>query len=147
VLAKTLQRLAKEGIEDFYQGQIAKVISEDMDKNHGFIQKDDLANIPWPIEREPVACKFGGMHVKTMPPPGAGRTLVEMLNILRKFPKENRNPDTPKGALLIAETIRRTQLDRRDRPFDPQLLSPGAGPAYAQQIVWQACFRTDPLTH
>jgi len=119
VLAKTLQRLAREGIEDFYQGKIANVIFEDMDKNDGFIQKDDLANIPWPIEREPVTCKFGGMHVLTMPPPGAGRTLVEMLNILRKFPKENRNPDTPKGALLLAETIRRTQLDRRDRPFDP----------------------------
>ncbi|MBC8178576.1 MAG: gamma-glutamyltransferase family protein [Desulfobacteraceae bacterium] len=143
VLAKTLERLAKEGIEDFYQGKIANLISEDMDKNDGFMQKDDLANIPWPIEREPVVCKFGGMYVKTMPPPGAGRTLVEMLNILRKFPKENRNPDTPKGALLLAETIRRTQLDRRDRPFDPnfypqvqdrRMLSRSYGKLVSEQI-------------
>jgi gamma-glutamyltranspeptidase/glutathione hydrolase len=42
-----------------------------------------------------------------------------MLNILRKFPKQQRNPDTPEGALLLAEIIRRAQLDRRDRPFDP----------------------------
>jgi gamma-glutamyltranspeptidase/glutathione hydrolase len=59
------------------------------------------------------------MFVYTMPPPGAGRTLVEMLNIIRKFPAEGKNPDTPKGAALLAEIIRRAQLDRRDRPFDP----------------------------
>jgi len=76
-------------------------------------------------------------------PPQGGRTLVEMLNILRKFPKENRNPDTPKGALLIAETIRRTQLDRRDRPFDPnfypqvqdrRMLSRSYGKLVSEQI-------------
>jgi len=119
VLAKTLNRLAEAGVEDFYQGLIGERICEDMKQNDGFIQKDDLANIPWPIEREPVSSRFGNMYIHTMPPPGAGRTLLQMLNILRKFPKHLRNPDTPEGALLLAEVIRRAQLDRRDRPFDP----------------------------
>ena len=119
VLAKTLRRLADKGIEDFYLGQIAASICDDMQRNGGLIQKDDLANIPMPIEREPLTCRFGNMDVRTMPPPGAGRTLVEMLNILRKFPAKERNPDTPQGALLLVEVIRRAQLDRRDRPFDP----------------------------
>ena len=119
VLAKTLNRLAEAGVEDFYQGLIGERICEDMERNGGFIQKDDLANIPWPIEREPVSSRFGNMYIHTMPPPGAGRTLLQMLNILRKFPKHLRNPDTPEGALLLAEVIRRAELDRRDRPFDP----------------------------
>ena len=119
ILAQTLRRLAEKGIEDFYLGRIAASICEDMQANNGFIQKDDLANIPKPIEREPLSCRFGNMDIRTMPPPGAGRTLVEMLNILRKFPGKTRNPDTPEGALLLAEVIRRAQLDRRDRPFDP----------------------------
>ena len=59
------------------------------------------------------------MMVYTMPLPGAGRTLIEMINIIKKFPAAERNPDTPEGATLLAETIRRAQLDRRDRPFDP----------------------------
>jgi gamma-glutamyltranspeptidase/glutathione hydrolase len=92
---------------------------EDMKKGGGFIQKDDLAMIPYPIEREPISCRFGNMYVHTMPPPGAGRTLIEMLNILRKFPVKARNPDTPEGALLLAEIMRRAQLDRRDRPYEP----------------------------
>jgi gamma-glutamyltranspeptidase/glutathione hydrolase len=119
VLAETLQRIASKGIEDFYTGKIADLIHEDMQKNGGLIQKDDLARIPYPIEREPLVCRFGNMYVYTMPPPGSGRPLIEMLNILRKFPSKERNPDTPQGALLLAEIMRRVQLDRRDRPFDP----------------------------
>lgn len=119
VLAGTYRRLAKNGVEDFYVGEIAELIQADMQRNDGFIHKDDLANIPWPIEREPVTCRFGNMNVFTMPPPGSGRTLIEMLNIIRKFPIKDRNPDTPEGALLLAEVIRRAQLDRIDRPFDP----------------------------
>ncbi|MHC4944039.1 MAG: gamma-glutamyltransferase [Planctomycetota bacterium] len=119
VLGDTLCRLADKGMEEFYTGDIAGCIHEDMQKNGGFIQKDDLAMIPLPIEREPVSCRFGNMHVFTMPPPGSGRTLIEILNILRKFPAKNRNPDTTEGALLLAEIMRRAQLDRRDRPFEP----------------------------
>ena len=117
-LADTLQLLAKKGIKSFYRGKIANLIHEDMQKNGGFIQKDDLARIPYPIERDPVSSRFGNMFVHTMPPPGAGRPLIEILNIIRKFPVKERNPDTPQGALILAEIMRRAQLDRRDRPFD-----------------------------
>jgi gamma-glutamyltranspeptidase/glutathione hydrolase len=118
-LAKTLARLAKAGIEDFYKGQIAQTIHKDMQANGGLIHKDDLAHIPYPIEREPVSGRLGRKTVYTMPPPGAGRTLIEMINIIKRFPHEKRNPNTPDGALLMAEVIRCAQFDRRDRPFDP----------------------------
>ena len=119
VLAKTLTRLAKAGIEDFYMGQIAQTIHKDMQANNGLIHKDDLAHIPYPIERESICGRLGRKTIYTMPPPGAGRTLIEMINIIKKFPHEKRNPATPEGALILAEVIRRAQLDRRDRPFDP----------------------------
>jgi gamma-glutamyltranspeptidase/glutathione hydrolase len=119
VLARTLTRLAKTGIEDFYKGQIAREIHRDMQANGGLLHEDDLAHIPYPIEREPVCGRLGRKTVYTMPPPGAGRTLIEMINIIKKFPHEKRNPATPEGALLMTEVIRRAQLDRRDRPFDP----------------------------
>jgi len=119
VLAKTFRHLADRGIEDFYLGEIADTIHRDMEENGGLIQRDDLAKIPYPIERKPVACRYGKYRVVTMPPPGAGRTLVEILNLLRKFPPRERNLDTPEGALLFAQILRQAQLDRRDRPFDP----------------------------
>jgi gamma-glutamyltranspeptidase/glutathione hydrolase len=118
-LAGTLQRLAGAGIEDFYVGEIAQAIAADMAANDGLLHLDDLAQIPWPLEREPLSTRFDGTEVFTFPPPAAGRTLVEMLNILSLVPPEARDPDTPRGALLLAGLIKQAFRDRRDRPFDP----------------------------
>lgn len=119
VLAETLRRLARRGIRDFYTGTIARLIHEDMQRNGGLLHRDDLAQVPRPIERRPISGRFEGLRVLTFPPPGAGRTLIEMLNILSRFDPKRRDPDTPEGAVLLAEVIRRAFLDRRDRPFDP----------------------------
>jgi gamma-glutamyltranspeptidase/glutathione hydrolase len=119
-LADTLRRLAHEGIEDFYVGAIAQRIHADMQENGGLLHADDLAQIPWPIARRPVASRFAGMRVVTFPPPGAGRVLLEMLHVMEEFPRRLWTPDTPRGALLLAEVIQRAALDRQDRPFDPE---------------------------
>jgi len=122
-LANTLRRLSNAGVADFYTGQIAKLIHEDMARNHGLITEEDLAQIPWPIERKPVSCQFEDFRVVTFPPPGAGRTLVEMLNIISHIPRKYRSVDTPEGALMLAQAIRQANRDRSDRPFDPNFYS------------------------
>lgn len=119
VLAETLRRVSRSGIEEFYTGRIARQIHDDMEAHDGLIRMDDLAQIPWPLERRPLSCRFDGLRVLTFPPPGAGRTLVEMLNILANFPEKDRNPGTPLGATLLASVIRQAFRDRRDRPRDP----------------------------
>jgi len=118
-LAETLRRLAHHGMEDFYSGRIARKIHDDMVRNKGLIRKDDLAQIPWPIERRPLSCRFKTLRVTTFPPPGAGRTLVLMLNLLSHFPEKRYNPDSPEGAVLLAAVIRQAFRSRRDRPRDP----------------------------
>lgn len=118
-LAGTLARMAKAGAEDFYTGRIARAIHADMERNEGLLHRDDLAQIPWPTERRPVNARFNDIRVRTFPPPGAGRTLVEMLNILSNFSEAERDLDTPHGAVLVAKVIERADRDRRDRPSDP----------------------------
>lgn len=122
-LAATLRRLAQAGVEDFYQGEIARLIHEDMVANGGLLRDDDLAQIPWPTERRPLATHLGSMRVFTFGPPGAGRTLIEALNLLQQFPEAQRDPDSPRGALLLAHVIRKANLDRSDRPEDPALFA------------------------
>ncbi|MBN1766291.1 MAG: gamma-glutamyltransferase [Sedimentisphaerales bacterium] len=119
ILAVTLERLAEFGIHDFYRGRIAQMIHKDMEQNDGLLREDDLAQIPLPIERRPITCHFEGMRIFTFPPPGAGRTLIEMFNIISQFPRKLRKFDTPRGALLLANVIQQAFRDRRDRPFDP----------------------------
>ena len=136
VLAATLERLAEAGVEDFYQGDIARAIHDDMTANDGLIRDDDLARIPWPVERRPLSTHFGHQRIFTFGPPGAGRTLIEALNILNQFPEEKRDPDSPHGALLLAHVIRQANLDRADRPEDvalfPQELELGEDIVHAE---------------
>lgn len=123
VLAKTLQRLAEAGVEDFYQGEIAHEIHDDMLANNGLVRDDDLAQIPWPVERNPLTTHFGNTRVFTFGPPGAGQTLVEALNLLAQFPAKQRDPQSPEGALLLAHIIRKANIDRADRHSDPSLFA------------------------
>ena len=142
VLAKTLERIAREGMEEFYLGETAELIHRDMEANGGLIQKDDLAQIPNPIERRPLTGRFDGNRIFTMPPPGAGRTLVEMLNVYQNLSGRAADPDTPIGAAYLAETIRRAALDRQDRPYDPNFYSQVSAQEmlrteYAQRVARQ----------
>ena len=121
VLADTLRRLGEKGYEDFYLGETARLMHEDMEVNGGILREDDLAQIPVPIEREPLSGRFGRDQLFTMPLPAAGRTLVELLNIHRSLPRELRDIDTPDGAVCLARAIQRALIDRNDRPVDPNL--------------------------
>ena len=123
VLARTLRRLAERGYEDFYLGESARLMHEDMEANGGILRDDDLAQIPVPIEREPLPGRFGRDHVFTMPLPAAGRTLVELLNIHRSLPRDLRDIDTAEGAVCLAKAIQQALIDRNDRPIDPNLYS------------------------
>ncbi|MDF1543675.1 MAG: gamma-glutamyltransferase family protein [bacterium] len=118
-LANTLRRLSSTGVDDFYTGKIAKAIHQDMVSNGGLIRQDDLAQVRPPIERRPVACWWEGKRVMTMPPPGAGRTLIEMLNIVGHLPKKLQRLDTPDSVAMISRAMQQAYRDRRDRPYDP----------------------------
>lgn len=121
ILAGTLSRLADSGVHDFYLGEIARFIHDDMVRNDGLIRDDDLAQIPWPIERKPLATRFKDMRVITFGPPGAGRTLIEALNIINEIPEKSLDIDKPRGTVLLADIIRQANIDRYDRPYDPNL--------------------------
>ncbi len=155
VLAQTFRRLAKSGVKDFYRGQIAAAIHDDMERNGGLIQKDDLAQTPHPIERKPVSGKLSPWRFHTFPPPGAGRSLVETLNIMDRLPASLRNLDTPEGAVAFAATIRMANQNRQDRPFDPcyypqmgkkKMLSPSNATKAAELLMTEFDFRGE-TTH
>jgi gamma-glutamyltranspeptidase/glutathione hydrolase len=113
VLAKTLKQLGEAGFQDFYTGEIGQSILDDMKHNGGFICENDLMNIPWPREKEPLVGKFGSCSVYSLPPPGGGSTLIQMLNLFDLLQPEHFDPGSPEGAVLFASIIRRARFDRR----------------------------------
>jgi gamma-glutamyltranspeptidase/glutathione hydrolase len=118
-LANLFRNIYENGITDFYKGKIAKQIDADMRENGGLLRFDDLALIPNPIEREPVSGKFRGLKVFSMPPPGAGVTLLFALRMLNFIPKDFRIKDENTLYHIVINIIRKAFLERSDRPYDP----------------------------
>ncbi|MBK5256761.1 MAG: gamma-glutamyltransferase, partial [Vicinamibacteria bacterium] len=92
--AATLGRIASVGASDFYRGDIARRIAEDMRKNGGIITEADLAQYR-AIEREPLRGRYEDFDVVTAPPPvTAGASLLQTLQILDGAPTGRRGQYT-----------------------------------------------------
>ena len=122
-LACLLKTISEKGIKEFYQGNIARRIDADMREHGGLLHFDDLALIPFPIEREPLFKTIRGLNVYTMPPPGSGRTLLFVLLMLDLLPKDLEITDDATRHLLFINILRKAFLERFDRPFDPNYFS------------------------
>lgn len=118
-LANTLIYLSEHGPRSFYQGMIAKRIDSDMRANKGFLRGDDLALIPWPIERRILKRSYRSVSVVTVPPPAAGRTLLLVMLILSQLPVKVIKKESPEFYHFFSETLRKSFLFRTQRPFDP----------------------------
>lgn len=79
---------------------------------------DDLALIPFPIEREPLVRPFRGLDIYTMPPPGSGRSLLFALMMLDLLPQQVEMDDPLTEYLLFIHILRKVLLERSDRPYD-----------------------------
>ena len=80
-LANTLERIANEGRDAFYKGDIARVIGDYMQANGGFLSYEDLAThqSTWV---DPVSVNYRGYDVWELPPNGQGIAALQILNLL-----------------------------------------------------------------
>ncbi len=118
-LANTLLYLAEHGPRSFYQGMIAKRIDDDMRTNKGFLRADDLALMPWPIERKVLKRHYRSVSIVSAPPPAAGRTLLLVMLMLRQLPVKVIRQESPQFYHFFSESLRKAFLFRTQRPFDP----------------------------
>lgn len=83
-LAKTLERIAAGGRDEFYRGGIAREIDQFMQAHGGFLRYEDLAShrSEWV---EPVSIDYRGYRVWELPPNGQGIAALQMLGMLRDF--------------------------------------------------------------
>ncbi|MFQ5693549.1 MAG: gamma-glutamyltransferase family protein, partial [Nitrospinota bacterium] len=83
-LADTYERIAREGRDLFYRGEIARTIDAFMRRVGGFLSYDDLAahRSEWV---EPVSTNYRGYDVWELPPNGQGIAALQILNILEGY--------------------------------------------------------------
>ncbi|MDH0292640.1 gamma-glutamyltransferase [Pseudomonas sp. GD04087] len=121
-LAKTLERIAGNGPDDFYKGETAKLLVAQMKQDGGLITADDLVDYKaqW---REPMRIDWQGNTLYTAPLPSSGGiALAQLIGI-----KEQRAADfkgvelnSAKYIHLLSEIEKRVFADRADYLGDPQ---------------------------
>ncbi len=127
-LARTLQRIAKLGAQDFYEGETAKLLAGAMAKNGGLITLADLKNYA-AVERTPLTGKYRNYDVITAPPPSSGGIgLLQMMGMLEGSGYQKSGAGSAATIHTMAEVMRRFYADRSEYLGDPDFFKvPVAG--------------------
>ena len=140
-LAATLKRIAKNGPAEFYQGETAHMLAQDMAALGGLVTLEDLARYQ-PKIREILHGTYTSdgqrWEVLAPPPPSSGGVAeIEALNMLQTV--SLKGWDDPQSVHMVVEVMRRVFADRATYLADPDYSSvPVAGliaPCYAQELL------------
>lgn len=113
-LGETLELIKEKGSDVFYNGKLAEEIADEVPG----IQKSDLEKYSVE-EREPVQGEFAGYDVISAPPPFAGITLIQSLQMAEMLHIEKTEEDTALFTHVTSEITNRANSDRVKHIGDP----------------------------
>lgn len=120
-LARTLERIATNGSDGFYDGETAMLIEREMTRLGGIITREDLKAYR-AKKRTPIHGTYRGYDIVSMPPPSSGGiALVEMLNVLEGYDLSASGFHSAKTLHLMTEAMRRAYADRARYLGDPDV--------------------------
>ncbi|QEW08535.1 gamma-glutamyltransferase [Nitrincola iocasae] len=133
-LANILKRIASEGSEAFYQGDVAADLVARVrqhSRHPGRLSEEDLAAY-LPLRREPICTLWQRYRICGFPPPSSGHlTLMQILGILEHLPQQPGLDDTglPSEAWLhqFLEASRLSFADRAMYIADPDFVEAPGG--------------------
>lgn len=122
-LAKTFSTLQSEGLDSFYEGQIAESIVSAVADRGGSLTMNDLSSYTV-VEREPLKSEAFGYEFASMGPSSSGGiTLMQILKIMERFDFEQSNPYSAGYLHALIETMHLTYADRVFHIGDPDFCS------------------------
>jgi gamma-glutamyltranspeptidase/glutathione hydrolase len=117
--ARTLERLARGGWQEFHQGALSEEIAADLKKNGSYVTHTDLAQYQ-PDVGAPLEGSYRGYLVRSNPPPGSGATLIAMLQILEHFDLGKLHHCSARHIDLVARSMAAAHVDRNRYLGDPR---------------------------
>ena len=120
-LARTLERLARHGVEDFYRGAVASAIVADLEMHGGHITRSDLENycVRW---SEPVRSTYRGLEVFSAPLPAGGLSVLQILKILEGFELSQLEHNSPEYVFTLAQAFKAAFTDKARYHGDPEFV-------------------------
>jgi len=136
-LAKTLEQIAQQGRDGFYQGEIAQKLVNSVQQAGGIWTLKDLQNYQIK-ERTPISATYKGYKVTSAALPSSGGiVLTSMLNQLEYLPLSVAAPVQRQH--LIVEVMRRAYFDRSqylgDADFVQVPIQQLTSKSYAKELV------------
>jgi len=121
-LTKTLKRIQKNGIKEFYEGETAKLIIEEIKRGNGIMSPEDLKNYKVRY-RIPLTFDYKGNEIISMPLPSSGGILLsQMLTMADFIGLEGKEINSPESVQLMVEAERRAFADRAEYMGDPDFI-------------------------
>ena len=117
-LSETLEYIAKNGRDGFYDGYVAKDIITKINKLGGQLSLEDLANFQAEYV-DPIKIDYNGYQVYECPPNGQGIVALMMLNILSNIDINKYEPNDYRRIHIEAEATKLAFLHRNKYLGDP----------------------------
>jgi gamma-glutamyltranspeptidase/glutathione hydrolase len=121
-LARLMQRVADDGPESFYRGEIPRAIVKQVRDHGGILSEDDFARYQ-PTLTEPVSINYRGHDLFTAPPPSGGITSLGILKTLEQFEIAGLDPCGAPYFHLFVEAAKRCFHERHQHLGDPDFIT------------------------
>lgn len=121
-LLETLLHLSRCGADDFYHGEIARHIGDDMSANGGLLSIQDLHNYRVQ-EMTPIWGDYRGWKIAGFPPPAGGLSLIEALHVLSHFDIASLEHNSAAYLNVLAETLKWVTVDKDHFIGDPEFVN------------------------
>jgi len=145
-LANTLRRIAKFGADDFYSGETAKLIVEQMKESDGLITMEDL-NSYEAVWREPLRSNWRNYEVISAPPPSSGGfaiiQLLKMKDYLDHF-FSGLEHNSAQYIHLVAEIEKRVFADRAEYLGDPDFFDVDIEKLISEEYIARRALEVNP---
>lgn len=118
-LGMTLEKIKNNGSRGFYEGEVATLIAEEMERNGGIISLEDLSKYK-PVWREAIRGKYNQYDIISMPPPSSGGlALIQLMKGIENYPVAEWGHNVAKTVHVMTELERRVYADRSTYLGDP----------------------------
>lgn len=121
-LANTLKRISKNGRDEFYKGETAKILVKYLQEKGAIISLEDLAKYEakW---RTPLTFSYKDLKIISMSPPSSGGIcLAEILKMIAPFDLAKMGHNSTEYIQVIVEAERRAYADRSYYLGDPDFV-------------------------
>ncbi|WP_336328349.1 gamma-glutamyltransferase family protein [Halovenus sp. HT40] len=133
-LGESLERIAEEGADVVYEGEIGEAIAEEIQSKGGFMTTDDLSDfeVEW---LDPVSTTYNGVEIFELGANNQGQIALEALNIAEEIGAGEHPYESPERVHAFVEAMKLAFTDGHHYITDPEFedVPPLQSKSYARE--------------